>query len=96
MHQVKDEPPKENFASKVSPKRKLECGLCILNFNCIEEMNSHMDCFHEGRWKYGDPDVVFEGDDYEESESESEYSSTEESNTNSSDEDGSESQSGEE
>ena len=38
------------------------------NFNNVEEMNLHMDSEHSGRWKYGDPDVVFEGDDYNESD----------------------------
>jgi hypothetical protein len=54
---------------KVHPNRKLECGMCVIDFENIDEMNAHMDNIHEGRWKYGDPDVVFEGEDYEESES---------------------------
>ena len=77
---------------KVHPKRKLECGMCVIDFENIDEMNAHMDDIHEGRWKYGDPDVVFEGEDYEESESD--YSVSEYSDDNDSDE-SSESESGE-
>ena len=66
--------------------------MCVIDFENIDEMNAHMDNIHEGRWKYGDPDVVFEGEDYEESESD--YSVSEYSDDNDSDE-SSESESGE-
>ena len=79
-----------NDPFKNNPNRKLEWGICVLNFGSLEEMDEHMDHAHEGRWKLGDPDVIFEGDDYVES-SESEYSST-----NSESSESSESQSGEE
>lgn len=80
--------PKENNPFKNNPNRKLECGMCVRNFVSLEEMDEHMDDTHGGRWKLGDPDVVFEGDSYEES-LDSEYSSTE-----SETEESSESQSG--
>ena len=56
-------------------------------------MNDHMDQHHQGRWKYGDPDVVYEGDDY--IESESDISSSGNNNEIDSDEESSESGSGE-
>ena len=79
--------------SKVNLTRPLECGLCVIDFGTIEQMDEHMDENHSGRWKLDDPDVVFEGDEYVES-SDSEESSSAESNGNESEV--SETQSGEE
>ena len=62
---------------KVNQYHQVKCGICVIDFESIEEMDEHMDIEHGGRWKLGDPDVVFEGDSYEES-SESEYSSVDE------------------
>jgi hypothetical protein len=84
----KDEDLPEQIG-KFSSNRKLECGLCDVDFHSVEEMNQHMDEEHEGRWKFDDPDVVMLGDDYEESE----YSETDEEVTET---ENSESQSGEE
>ena len=44
-----------------------ECGMCEIDFSCIENMDDHMDYKHGGRWKLGDKDVVYLGDEYEES-----------------------------
>ena len=40
-----------------------------MDFLNIEIMDGHMDEFHGGRWKLGDPYVICEGDDYDESSS---------------------------
>ena len=44
-----------------------ECGMCEIDFSCIENMDDHMDAKHGGRWKIGDKDVIYEGEEYEES-----------------------------
>ena len=44
------------------------CVLCKVDFKFVEEMDQHMDDMHEGRWKIGDEDAIWEGDDYEESD----------------------------
>ena len=73
------------------PIFKLKCGMREIRFVSLENMDSHMDNYHGGRWKYGDPDVVMLGDE-ESSESE-EHASTQSRDNNS---DVSESESGEE
>jgi uncharacterized C2H2 Zn-finger protein len=55
--------------------QNFSCVMCKLDFQSIEDMDSHMDEMHGGRWKLGDEDVIREGDDYEETSSE--YSDTE-------------------
>jgi uncharacterized C2H2 Zn-finger protein len=75
IHKVKVTIQKENDPFKNNPNRKLECGLCVLEFVSLEKMDDHMDEKHSGRWKLGDSDVVFEGDEYEDS---SEFSSSDE------------------
>ena len=65
------------------------CGLCVISFESVEEMDTHMDDNHGGRWKLYDDDVILEGEDYEES-------STDCTNTDHSETENSESQSGEE
>ena len=52
---------------KVNQYRQVKCGICVVDFESIEEMDEHMAIEHGGRWKLGDHDVVFEGDSYEES-----------------------------
>ena len=61
--------PKEDY------EHKFECLLCKEEFDGCEEMNHHMDNKHEGRWKHGDPDVISEGDEYDESSSSSDLES---------------------
>ena len=75
------------------PISKLKCGLCEVRFVSLDKMDDHMDTQHDGRWKYGDPDVVLEGDDYEEGSSSDDVTSE---SDESSDTESSESQSGEE
>jgi hypothetical protein len=61
---------KQTVLNKIKPIRKLECGLCEMDFASIEYMDNHMDERHQGRWKLNDPDVVWEGESYDESSSE--------------------------
>ena len=56
-------------------EHKFECLLSKEEFDGSEEMNHHMDEKHEGRWKHGDPDVISEGDEYDESSSSSDIES---------------------
>ena len=90
MNKSKEKEPLENF-QQIYPNRKQECNLCQLKFESIESMDVHMDDFHQGRWKINDPDVVWEGESYDESISESSESEFE----NSSGSENSEAQSGE-
>ena len=39
-----------------------ECGMCTIDFSCIENMDDHTDDKHGGRWTLGDKDVVYLGD----------------------------------
>ena len=55
--------------------QNLSCLLCKMEFLSIEQMDSHMDEMHGGRWKFGDVDVVGEEDVSEEITSD--YSDTE-------------------
>ena len=71
------------------PSPEFTCGLCNISFECVEDMDKHMDETHEGRWKLYDDDVILEGEDYEES-------STDCTNTDLSETENSESESGEE
>ena len=41
--------------------------MCEIDFEFSSSMNSHMDEKNGGRWKFGDPDVIYERDEYEES-----------------------------
>ena len=66
-NEVKETVPKEIDPFKNNQNRKLECGLCAVEFMSLDRMDEHMDEMHQGRWKLGDPDVVFEGDEYDES-----------------------------
>ena len=65
MNKSKEKKPLENF-QQIYPNRKQECNLCQLKFESIESMDVHMDDFHKGRWKINDPDVVWEGESYDE------------------------------
>ena len=62
---------KDDVSAKNIPKhfknRKLECGMCEMDFNSVEYMDSHMDDKHEGRWKINDPDIIYEGESYSDS-----------------------------
>ena len=62
-------------------RRKFECRMCRIDFISSVDMNMHMDREHQGRWKWGDPDVILEGDSYSESSScESQETSFEDEN----------------
>ena len=75
--------------------RKIECGLCEMDFAAIEYMDKHMDEMHQGRWKLNDPDVVWEGESYDESSSaDSETQTDTDSDEENSEEEVSEAQSG--
>ena len=65
-HRLEDESTKDKFMHNI---RKLECGMCVLEFQSVEDMDNHMDENHEGRWKINDPDVVYEGESYDENAS---------------------------
>ena len=84
MHKVKQESSDTNVISHKSAENvsvngaqhqqnhfdiKFECVMCRIDFQCIDEMDGHMDETHEGRRKLRDPDVIREGDEYEESSS---------------------------
>ena len=92
LESFKEEVEEPHKYGAVNKYRQVKCGLCVIDFETVSEMDDHMDANHGGRWKLGDPDVVFEGDDYEES-SESEVSTSEEFDM--SNDESSESQSGE-
>ena len=72
---VKSIAKENNDPLKNSPNRNFEYGICVMNFVSLKEMDEHKDQVHEGRWKLGDPDVINEGNSYQES-SKSKYSST--------------------
>ena len=81
MHRVNKENTEPRTSKKVTKEdygQTFECKLCREEFIGSEEMNHHMDQMHEGRWKYGDSDVISEGDEYVESSSSS-YIETDES-----------------
>ena len=65
-HRFEDESTEEKFLHN---SRKLECGMCVLEFQSVEDMDNHMDENHEGRWKINDPDVVYKGEYYDENAS---------------------------
>ena len=45
-------PSEENSLLDVIPNRKLECGLCVVDFENIEEINDHTDQHHQGRFYF--------------------------------------------
>ena len=69
---LKEKKRRENLP-RLFLNRKQECNLCVMKFKSVEFMDMHMDENHGGRWKFSDPDVIFEGDDYEDESSESSY-----------------------
>ena len=68
-------------ADVILDSQNFSCLLCNMDFLSIQQMDSHMDELHEGRWKLGD--VIGEGDDSEEINSE--YSDTESEEVHTSD-----------
>ena len=80
---------KHQIAQESSSLPEYKCGFCVINFDSIDQMDSHMDDHHGGRWKMYDDDVILEGEDYMESSSDC-------TETDTSETENSESQSGEE
>ena len=67
VYKTEETTPTENDPFRNNPNRELKCGLCVLDFVTLDQMDDHMDEKHSGRWKLSDPDVIFEGDEYQES-----------------------------
>ena len=74
-HETTKEKPQKIIPSS------FKCELCEINFNEVNHQHEHMDEKHGGRWKYGDKDIIYEGDEYEETDSCSDDTSTENSDT---------------
>ena len=91
---VKDGICQKNI-QKQFKNRKLDCGMCRMDLTSVENMDSHMDDKHEGRWKINDPDIVYDGESCSESSTDSSVTDDDEDESNTVSED-SETQSGEE